>query len=49
MIEMVSDIDIKYAVNDVVSTVMITLDTIVERQPYTLQIPIETLLARLLA
>jgi len=31
MIEMVSDIDIKYAVNDVVSTVMITLDTIVER------------------
>ena len=31
MIEMVSDIDIKYAVNDVVSIVMITLDTIVER------------------
>jgi hypothetical protein len=31
MIEIVSDIDIKYAVNDVVSTVMITLDTIVER------------------
>jgi hypothetical protein len=31
MIEIVSDIDIKYDVNDVVSTVMITLDTIVER------------------